>query len=199
MTAPPPSPTACTCGARRPRRRRRVRSIVVPLLVGALLPPTVQSASAHFGELLDQPAPAASPAPSDRSSPPRDDPGRLTDELVHAFRHARDAAAAEGVELVITSGYRTPDRQAELFEQAVEKYGSSEQARHWVLPPDESNHVRGIAIDIGPRAAAAWLTQHGADYGLCRTYSNEWWHFEYRAEWAAQQSCPAPQDDPASP
>ena len=29
--------------------------------------------------------------------------------------------------------------------------------------------------------SAAWLEAHAAAYGLCRTYEDEWWHFEHLA------------------
>ncbi|CAM2758580.1 D-alanyl-D-alanine carboxypeptidase family protein [Skermania piniformis] len=47
-----------------------------------------------------------------------------------------------------------------------------------MLPPGESTHVRGEAIDVGPQNGAAWLEANGSRYGLCRTFANEWWHFE---------------------
>ena len=48
--------------------------------------------------------------------------------------------------------------------------------------PDTSAHVSGDAVDIGPSDAAAWLSEHGAAYGLCRIYGNEPWHYELRPE-----------------
>jgi D-alanyl-D-alanine dipeptidase len=47
-----------------------------------------------------------------------------------------------------------------------------------VLPPEESTHVTGRAVDIAPREGAAWLEANGNRWGLCRTFDNEWWHFE---------------------
>ena len=29
-----------------------------------------------------------------------------------------------------------------------------------------------------PTEGALWLGEHGLDFGLCRTYANEVWHFE---------------------
>ncbi len=34
------------------------------------------------------------------------------------------------------------------------------------------------AIDVGPCEGAAWLEANGNRWGLCRTYDNEWRHFE---------------------
>jgi hypothetical protein len=50
--------------------------------------------------------------------------------------------------------------------------------------------VSGDAVDIGPSRAAAWLAKHGAEYGLCRIYRNEPWHYELRPE-AIDGRCPS--------
>ena len=55
--------------------------------------------------------------------------------------------------------------------------------------------MTGGLIDIGPSEAAAWLSEHGARYGLCQIYANEPWHYELRPE-AAARGCPPPYDDP---
>lgn len=107
---------------------------------------------------------------------------------------ARDAGA-DGVRVVINSGWRSPRRQAQLFREAVSKYGSKEAAARWVAPTDTSSHVRGDAVDIGPEEARAWLSRHGAVYGLCQTYRNEPWHYELRPA-AARRGCPPPYADP---
>jgi hypothetical protein len=58
-----------------------------------------------------------------------------------------------------------------------------------------SAHVKGDAADIGPSGAAAWLSEHGAAYGLCQIYGNEPWHYELRPE-AIDHGCPAMYADP---
>lgn len=130
------------------------------------------------------------------TSPPLRNTGGLAPSLDRALRRAQRAAAAEGVELRVTSGRRTRAEQARLFADAVTRYGSEAEAARWVAPPDRSAHVTGRAIDVGPPAAAAWLTAHGAAFGLCRVYENEPWHFERRAG-AAAHGCPARYADAA--
>ncbi len=93
-----------------------------------------------------------------------------------ALRSAATDASDDGVELVVDSGWRSPAYQERLLREAVSKYGSEAEARRWVATPDTSAHVSGDAVDIGPSAAAAWLSEHGAAYGLCRVYGNEPWH-----------------------
>lgn len=124
------------------------------------------------------------------------DPGQLLPEVVEAYERADEAAAQAGIELTITSGYRSPEYQQQLFDEAIAKYGSAEAARHWVLPPDESSHVQGIAIDVGPAEGADWLHAHGAAFGFCKAYENEWWHFEYRPEWIVDGACSPPAPTP---
>jgi hypothetical protein len=94
-----------------------------------------------------------------------------------AFAAARDA----GLHPAIRSAWRSAEYQQVLFDRAVRTYGSETEAARWVLSPNRSAHVKGYAVDVQPRSAATWLEAHGARYGLCRTYDNEWWHFEYLA------------------
>lgn len=127
-----------------------------------------------------------------------DQPGivRLDHDLLTALRAAaRDAAEADGITIVVNSGWRSASYQQDLLEDAVAEYGSEEAAARWVATPETSPHVSGHAVDVGPRAATDWLAEHGASYGLCRTYANEPWHFELRRE-AVGGHCPQPYDDP---
>ena len=64
-----------------------------------------------------------------------------------------------------------------------------------MLAPNRSAHVSGDAVDVGPSGAAAWLSEHGAEYGLCQIYGNEPWHHELRLE-AIAQGCPPTYSDP---
>jgi LAS superfamily LD-carboxypeptidase LdcB len=115
--------------------------------------------------------------------------------LLDALRRAATDAAEDGVELVVDSGWRSPAYQEQLLHAAVLRYGSKEEAARWVATPDRSAHVSGDAVDIGPSAAAAWLSERGAEYGLCRIYENEPWHHELRPE-AIAQGCPPTYSDP---
>jgi zinc D-Ala-D-Ala carboxypeptidase len=106
----------------------------------------------------------------------------LDPALLGALRHAATDAADDGVEFFVNSGWRSPEYQEHLLRQAVLKYGSEAEAARWVATPNTSAHVSGDAVDIGPFAATAWLSEHGAEYGLCQIYGNESWHFELRPE-----------------
>jgi hypothetical protein len=119
----------------------------------------------------------------------------LDPALLGAMRRAATDAAEEGVSFVVDSGWRSPAYQERLLQQAIAKYGSEAQATRWVATPNTSAHVSGDAVDIGPSSAAAWLSEHGAAYGLCRIYANEPWHYELRRD-ASEHGCPAMYADP---
>jgi zinc D-Ala-D-Ala carboxypeptidase len=120
----------------------------------------------------------------------------LDSDLLGALRRAATDAADDGVEFFVDSGWRSPEYQEQLLHEAVLKYGSEAEAAKWVATPNTSAHVSGDAVDIGPSGAAAWLSQHGAAYGLCQIYSNEPWHYELRPE-VSDHGCPPMYADPA--
>ncbi len=119
----------------------------------------------------------------------------LDPRLLQALRQAATDAASDGVEFVVNSGWRSRAYQEQLLDEAISEYGSEEEAARWVATPKTSAHVSGDAVDIGPSDAAAWLSEHGAEYGLCQIYGNEPWHYELRPE-AIDHGCPARYADP---
>ena len=119
----------------------------------------------------------------------------LDPALLGAVRRAATDAADDGVEFFVDSGWRSPEYQERLLHEAVSKYGSEEEAARWVATPNTSAHVSGDAVDIGHHDATGWLSEHGAEYGLCRIYGNEPWHYELRPE-AIDHGCPPMYVDP---
>jgi zinc D-Ala-D-Ala carboxypeptidase len=118
---------------------------------------------------------------------------RLDPALLRAVRESATAARADGVELRVSGGWRSPEHQQQLLDDAVRTYGSRAVARRYVRTPARSEHVRGLAVDIAPTSADDWLIRHGAEFGLCRTYANELWHFERVIRPGGV--CPAPHPD----
>jgi D-alanyl-D-alanine carboxypeptidase len=175
---------------------RRIRSAIRAVLVcvsatligvvtGQLVGPSLASSSAdgavrHGLTVFDNERPAVANL----------DPG-----LLNALRHATTDAAQDGVEIVVNSGWRSPEYQEQLLRAAVSKYGSKENAARWVATVDTSSHVSGHAVDIGPSHATVWLSKHGAEYGLCQIYRNEPWHYELRPE-VIDDGCPSMYADP---
>jgi zinc D-Ala-D-Ala carboxypeptidase len=120
---------------------------------------------------------------------------KLDPALLGALRQAATHAADDGVVFYVDSGWRSPEYQERLLHEAVSQYGSQKEAARWVATPNTSAHVSGDAVDIGPVGATAWLSDHGAKYGLCRIYRNEPWHYELRPE-AIDHGCPPMYADP---
>jgi zinc D-Ala-D-Ala carboxypeptidase len=202
--------------ARATRRRIRIRRIRAAGLLVAL----AATAAALGHEVLASPTSTASsattaPAPvaasrAEPRGPLRGDDGavpngttvfddlpgvaNLDPTLLDALRRAAARAALDGVEFVVDSGWRSAEYQRRLLQQAVLRYGSEEEAARWVATPTTSAHVSGDAVDLG-RSAAAWLFEHGAEYGLCRIYRNESWHYELRPA-AVDSGCPSMYADP---
>lgn len=84
--------------------------------------------------------------------------------------------------LDLSSGFRSPEDQQRLWQEALAKYGDPEIADNWVARPGTSNHERGLAIDVSRDdidRLVAWLSKHprfGSQIG--RPMSHEPWHFE---------------------
>ncbi|ADB29985.1 peptidase M15B and M15C DD-carboxypeptidase VanY/endolysin [Kribbella flavida DSM 17836] len=133
-----------------------------------------------------RPSPRATPTASPTRRSPKSSGPAYDEESVEGLSvklrtrllKAMAAAKADGVTLTITSGRRSAAKQRRLLEEAIVQYGSYQAATRWVLPPEDSAHVKGRAVDIGPQAGMAWLNRNGYRYGICRRYDNEPWHFE---------------------
>jgi LAS superfamily LD-carboxypeptidase LdcB len=112
-----------------------------------------------------------------------------------------NAARADGLAeplLRPVSGFRDPARQARLWQAALARYGSPQEARKWVAPPGGSAHQSGRAIDfyLGGRNASnnvaqlrtlpayRWLVANARRFGFY-PYQREPWHWEYNPPVAA--------------
>ncbi|WP_399933419.1 M15 family metallopeptidase [Streptomyces kanamyceticus] len=197
---------------------RRIRWLVVAGLITAAAVITVVIAAALGHQLPQSSSTSASLAASPHASPgeppgaPDEADGVVPDGttvfddsvpavaeldpgLLKALRRAANAAAGDGVEFSVNSGWRSPAYQDRLLREAVAKYGSKDEAARWVATAATSPHVSGDAVDIGRSQATAWLSRHGAEYGLCQIYENEPWHYELRSE-AIGHGCPRLYADP---
>ena len=124
-------------------------------------------------------------SPFDLSSPAVN---RLDPALLDAIEQAANAAAADGIAIGLTSGWRSPEFQQQLFDDAVVQYGSVDIASQYVASPSVSKHVSGRAVDVGPAGADDWIIRNGAAFGLCQIYANEVWHFELASDYGGE--CP---------
>lgn len=82
--------------------------------------------------------------------------------------------------ITIYSGARSVERQQQLWDQALKKYGSPEAARKWVAPPGKSMHNRGGAADLRYISDQARSQAHerAAEFGLTFPMAHEPWHIE---------------------
>ena len=101
--------------------------------------------------------------------------------------------------LLPTSGFRDLERQAQLFADAVKRYGSPEAARRWVAPPRGSAHLSGRTLDLWlgiknksqnqaalrRTKAYLWLVDNAHKFGFY-PYSVEPWHWEHNPLAASQ-------------
>lgn len=95
---------------------------------------------------------------------------RLAAAPAASYARMREAGCPAG----ITSAYRSLAEQQALRAAYLNGTGA------FALPPGQSRHELGEALDL-PRAAAAWVRAH-PDHGWRFTNPAEWWHCEYRLD-----------------
>ncbi|MGI0483592.1 D-alanyl-D-alanine carboxypeptidase family protein [Geminocystis sp. CENA526] len=125
----------------------------------------------------------------------------LDREAGEAFKRMKADAQAQGVDLVLISGFRSISDQAKLFEKQIQKRGSKEAASKLSAPPGHSEHHTGYALDIGDgkqpsldlkfqfenTEAYRWLVNNAYKYGFELSFpknniqgvSFEPWHWRY--------------------
>jgi hypothetical protein len=92
-------------------------------------------------------------------------------DVAEAFDRMAAAARRDGIQLVITSGYRSDAEQAKLFAQNPNPT--------MVAPPGKSLHRCGTELDLGPPSAYGWLARNARRFGFLKRYSWEPWHFGF--------------------
>ena len=96
----------------------------------------------------------------------------------------------------ITSSYRSDERQAQLFADAVAKYGSEEAASRWVARPGQSNHGFGRAADVRMEPATRdWVRSNADRFGLHFPIAWEPWHMELKRRSASATTIRADSED----
>jgi len=92
-------------------------------------------------------------------------------DVAEAFDRMESAAAADGVQLIINSAFRTNAEQAALF--------AAHPDPKWVAPPGQSLHRLGTELDLGPSGAYGWLAAHAPRFHFVQRYSWEPWHWGF--------------------
>ena len=112
-----------------------------------------------------------------------------------------DGARNQGLNVVMTSGYRSYYDQTALFENKVAEYGDEAVAATIVAPPGTSEHQTGLAADITDdyyeymnesleeTELYKWMSAHCQEYGFIVRFPKgkdavtgiiyEPWHFRY--------------------
>jgi hypothetical protein len=84
-------------------------------------------------------------------------------DVALAFDRMAAAARREaGLELLVTSGFRSDAEQAELW--------AANPDPKWVAPPGTSLHRYGTELDLGPPGAYAWLAANSGRFGFVKRY-----------------------------
>lgn len=104
-----------------------------------------------------------------------------------------------GKEPLIVSGYRTNEKQKELYDEKIKSYRNKgyskekakEEAEKWVSVPGYSEHQLGFAVDINGATYDLyfWLQENSYKYGFIYRYpadkteitgvNEEVWHYRY--------------------
>ncbi|MGB7961856.1 MAG: D-alanyl-D-alanine carboxypeptidase family protein [Propionicimonas sp.] len=126
-------------------------------------------------------------------------PYSLEPEVAKALARMTAAARADGVRLVVRSGYRSYATQAAIFKRQLATYPSAAMARRYNAVAGQSEHQTGLAVDLwdgvtwglamARTKAGVWLWRHAPDYGFILRYppgkekitgyAYEPWHFRY--------------------
>jgi hypothetical protein len=102
----------------------------------------------------------------------RDGEGMRPD-VAAAYDQMAAAARADGLTLIVVSGFRSDAEQAELF--------AAHPDPTWVAPPGHSLHRCATELDLGPSSAYGWLAANASRFGFVQRYSWEAWHYGFDA------------------
>jgi hypothetical protein len=92
-------------------------------------------------------------------------------DVAQAFDRMAAAAAADGVNLIVVSAFRSNAEQAKLF--------AAHPDPKWVAPPGQSLHRLGTELDLGPNVAYGWLARNAQRFHFVQRYSWEPWHYGF--------------------
>ena len=94
-------------------------------------------------------------------------------DVAAAYDRMAAAARADGISLLVVSGFRSDAEQAVLF--------AAHPDPTWVAPPGHSLHRCATELDLGPETAYGWLAENAGRFGFLQRYSWEAWHYGFTA------------------
>ena len=110
---------------------------------------------------------------------------RLAPRAAKRWQEMRQSAAEEGVNLLIVSGFRSYEYQAELIRNKLARGQTIDTILEVSAAPGYSQHHTGLAIDVatpGSRPlteefensdAFEWLSEHATRFGFSMTYPRD--------------------------
>lgn len=122
-------------------------------------------------------------------------PGDLTPECMEAFNSLVAAAAEDGLNIFVVSGYRSFETQRNIYNRYCDRDGQ-ERADTYSARPGFSEHQTGLAIDVNSvsfsfanTAEGQWIASNSYKYGFIvrymqgkediTGYAYEPWHIRY--------------------
>lgn len=130
--------------------------------------------------------------------------GEQVDERIYPdLQEMFDDALADGVDLLVASGYRSEEKQTVIMAKKIDAYReqgysireAKKMAEEVVARPGTSEHQLGLAVDINGegstnnQTAYRWLADNAYKYGFIERYpkgksdktaiSPEPWHYRY--------------------
>ncbi|GAB3059602.1 D-alanyl-D-alanine carboxypeptidase family protein [Salinicoccus sesuvii] len=135
---------------------------------------------------------------------PEDYSPGLQPEVIEAYQQMFQDGAAEGLDFVLVSDFRTYDYQAQLYQNYIARDGQ-EAADQYSAKPGHSEHQTGLAIDVGSSDSLTnlkwefgdtpefqWMKDVAHEYGFIIRYLEgkeditgymyEPWHLRYVGE-----------------
>ncbi len=125
-----------------------------------------------------------------------EEPAGMQSDAAAGWLAVRAAGEAQGLTMCLADGKRSRAQQQQTYDDYVKQYGQA-MADQYVLPPDKSAHVLGLAVDVQPYQAYTWLESTNGAFNFCRRYGNEAWHFEFDPSFSSA-GCPALVADPGA-
>ncbi len=140
------------------------------------------------------------------SEPPLDFTGdsmKISAIMEKPLRAMNAKAQNDGVNLMLSSGYRSAKEQTETYDFYLNRYGE-DYVRNYVARTGQSEHQAGLSVDLATvssqckvngstcsldRASIDWLRQNAAEFGFIERYpagkqsitgvAGEQWHYRY--------------------
>lgn len=128
---------------------------------------------------------------------------KISSQIQRPLSNLFQAADKDGVKLMLSSGYRSTEQQAEIYDFYLKQQGK-QYVDSYVAKPSFSEHQLGLTVDIASSSTAckrsgdscsltaeaiAWLRANAARFGFIERYpagkqsitsvAGEHWHYRY--------------------